>query len=280
MSRILKKVITILLTLSIIATSQGVIAFAEMKINASVNENAYTTTAKSENSFYTNSQLLNNLGINVNNTLALKQSSNSTTIYCIDNDTTVEILENSNERIQIKITEGTKTDNIVFTNDGLSYLDGHQVIVTDSTGNEVLHELFAEPRSGYSIYYQRTCPSGSGSDYTHYYGQEKSANINLGKDITDLSVVAFRSFMLTYLGVAGQLASDILDQFYSILLTTEPTTSALSYKADMYSHQSYQSGYIPSIFTFVWKYNLKLYSKTNYTGAVKTENVYKCKLTV
>ena len=47
MSRILKKVITILLTLSIIATSQGVIAFAEMKINASVNENAYTTTAKS-----------------------------------------------------------------------------------------------------------------------------------------------------------------------------------------------------------------------------------------
>ena len=76
MSRILKKVITILLTLSIIATSQGVIAFAEMKINASVNENAYTTTAKSENSFYTNSQLLNNLGINVNCLKAIKQFNN------------------------------------------------------------------------------------------------------------------------------------------------------------------------------------------------------------
>ncbi len=159
-------------------------------------------------------------------------------------------------------------------------MDDKQVIVSDSNGDEVLHDVFIEPKAGYSIFYKKSCPYGSPGDYTHYYGEEKSANINLGKDLTELSGVAFQAFMLTYFGVVGDVAANIFDQFYNILLETEPTTSALSYKADMYSHKNYKSGYVPSQFTFIWKYNLKLYSKTNYKGSVTTENVYKCKMTV
>ena len=46
-------------------------------------------------------------------------------------------------------------DNVVFTNDGKTYLDNKQVIVTDSEGNEILHNMFAEPKVGYSIYYKK-----------------------------------------------------------------------------------------------------------------------------
>lgn len=276
MNKYFKKRIAIVLMLSIIITSQRFTVFAGVSNNISKD----IEIERVDKTVYKDIQLMKKIGISSNEDNPLKLVNLSKKSYCVDDSTIIQIIENSDKRIELRITEGNKVDNVVFTNDGKTYLDNKQVIVTDSEGNEILHNMFAEPKVGYSIYYKKTCPYGSSGDYTHYYGQEKSANISLGKDITALSVVAFRAFMLTYLGVAGEVASNILEQFYNILITTEPTTSALSYKADMYSHKNYKSGYIPSQFTFIWKYNLKLYPKTNFSGSATTKNVYKCKMTV
>ena len=200
MNKYFKKGIAIVLMLSIIITSQRFTVFAGVSNNISKD----IEIERVDKTVYKDIQLMKKIGISSNEDNPLKLVNLSKKSYCVDDSTIIQIIENSDKRIELRITEGNKVDNVVFTNDGKTYLDNKQVIVTDSEGNEILHNMFAEPKVGYSIYYKKTCPYGSSGDYTHYYGQEKSANISLGKDITALSVVAFRAFMLTYLGVAGE----------------------------------------------------------------------------
>ena len=137
-----------------------------------------------------------------------------------------------------------------------------------------------EPRAGYSIYYVKSCPYGSASDYTNAYSSEKIANIALSTTISKMSEKTFIATVSRKLGMSGSVVESALGDVYSALKKSNPQTKNISYSASVMTHKSYKSGYIPSQFTYVYKYNMKFYSKANYSGTEKAVTLYKCKLTV
>ena len=137
-----------------------------------------------------------------------------------------------------------------------------------------------EPRAGYSIYYVKSCPYGSASDYTNAYSSEKIANIALSTTISKMTTETFISTVRSKLGISGSAVESVLSDVYSALKKSNPQTKNISYSANVMTHKNYKSGYIPSQFTYVYKYNMKFYPKANYSGTAKAVTLYKCKLTV
>lgn len=176
-------------------------------------------------------------------------------------------------------TEGTITNTLIFTGDGRVYLDGKEVCAYDDAGNKIPHKLF-EPRVGYSTYYQDRCPYGSEGDYTARKPDEKNSNIALTQEVQDLATNVFISILCSFFGAGGDLAEQIMGAFYEFLKTTEPHTTSLSYTAIVKAHKNYSGGYIAPIFTYVYKYEITLFSGKNYTGYTKYRKTFKCKLTV
>ena len=205
--------------------------------------------------------------------------------YLLDDKTEVTILENTPSHVELKFNEKGNVDILSLSSDNRAYLNGEEIKVTDSAGNRVPISLFSdevtvEPKAGFSTYFTSRCPYGSAGDYTHRYGTEKDGNIALTNQLKDIATNTFISIMCSFFGVMKNLSESVMKGIYDWLKTTDPQTDALSYSATVWTHKSYTSGYIPSLFTFVYKWSLKLYSKENYKGNVKYQVVYKCKLTV
>ena len=137
-----------------------------------------------------------------------------------------------------------------------------------------------EPKAGYSTYYVKSCPYGSASDYTNAYSSEEIANIALSTTISKMTAETFIAAVRSKLGMSGSAVESVLGDVYSALKKSNPQTKNISYSANVMTHKSYKSGYIPSQFTYVYKYNMKFYSQANYSGTAKSVTLYKCKLTV
>ena len=203
----------------------------------------------------------------------------------MDDKTEVTILENTPSHVELKFNEKGNVDILSLSSDNRAYLNGKEIKVTDSAGNRVPISLFSdevtvEPKAGFSTYFTSRCPYGSAGDYTNKYDTASDGDIQLTKKIKDYGTKEFISFICAFFGAASTLSEKVMNVLYDWLKTTDPQTDALSYSATIWTHKSYKSGYIPSLFTFVYKWNLKLYSKEDFNGSVKSQVVYKCKLTV
>lgn len=103
-----------MLMLSIIITSQRFTVFAGVSNNISKD----IEIERVDKTVYKDIQLMKKIGISSNEDNPLKLVNLSKKSYCVDDSTIIQIIENSDKRIELRITEGNKVDNVVFTNDG------------------------------------------------------------------------------------------------------------------------------------------------------------------
>ncbi|MCG4733559.1 hypothetical protein L0M92_08030 [Casaltella massiliensis] len=69
-------------------------------------------------------------------------------------------------------------------------------------------------------------------------------------------------------------AAYILD----FLTDVNPTSTAVSYSIQVYTHKNYTSGFIGPIITRVWKYSYKYYATANLTGPYTEDYEFKCQM--
>lgn len=195
----------------------------------------------------------------------------------IINDITV--LENSDEKISLQIEQEDICNVLEVYDDGKIVLDGYPVIIERENDAAVMSN--SEPvvrRAGATIYWKDKVDYGTASDYSHFLKNENIADIELNKTISKIGLSALLSIMGIAMGggVAGGLfASGAGNEIYNYFLSKDPNTTALSCKSKVYTHKNYTSGYIPSIFTFIYKYKTTFYSKANYGGSSTAKTVYK-----
>ena len=278
MKRILKKGLVLTIIMCIFVGMQSSAIYA-----ATIQEK--TNDKASE--WYTDEELLERLGLigaePINTPQAKSLVADNKPVYINERGTKITIIENTSERVELKFQNGDKVNSIAFTDDGRTYMCGKDVTTFDENGKPEKAKLFdIQPKAGFSTYYSNKCPYGSASDYTHKYGTEQNANMALSDRLGDLIVETFISFLCGKFVVGGPVAEELFKAVYYELKKTNPQTTALSYKATLWSHKNYSSGYVPSLFTFVWKYKVTLYPKANFGDAANAEvrNNYKCKMTV
>ncbi len=281
MKKNLSKVLVLTLIFSMLIVSQSSIMYAMTVTDKKAgNFNANTGEGLSDD------ELLVRLGLSDAEKIERKDATDKMDkMYMTDSGTIVRIKENSQERIELEYIEDGSIDTLAFTNDGKTFINAKEVIITDDTGASIPNKMFDEtlavsPKAGYTIYYTNSCPYGTAKEYTYNYGTEKKANMKLSNKLGDLTVKLFISFLCGQFNVGGTVAETIFENIYYELKKTEPQTDALSYKAQIWTHKDYKSGYIPSLFTFVYKYKISLYPKINYAGTPEIVNTYKCKMTV
>ena len=274
MKKSFKVIISMTLAMCLIV-SQSSAVFAITSQNQTANNVA------EDEAWYTNEALLARLG----HSNAKEMDGTMEPRYLLDDKTEVTILENAPSHVELKFNDKGNVDILSLSSNNRAYLNGKEIKVTDNAGNRVPISLFSdeitvEPKAGFSTYFTSRCPYGSAGDYTNKYDTEQDGNIALTNRLKDIATNTFISILCSFFGVVKNQSEAVMKGIYEWLKTTDPQTDALSYKATVWTHKSYKSGYIPSLFTFVYKWNLKLYSKENYNGSVKSQVVYKCKLTV
>lgn len=198
------------------------------------------------------------------------------TIGSITNEITV--LENSAEKQSIQVVQGDICNQLDIYANGDIVLDGELV--------EITREAVVEPTSddivtyaGATIYWKDTPGYGKNSDYSNFLKNENVKDINLKKTIESIATAT----LLTILGMAmGGAAGGIISfagsatqTVYDYFVKKSPTTTHLSCKSKVYTHKNYKSGYIPSQFTFIYKYKSTFYSEKNYGGSTTKVQAFK-----
>ena len=116
----------------------------------------------------------------------------------------------------------------------------------------------------------------------HYYSTLNIKDIPLKQAISDITLSGFLTIFGGYLaGLAGaaiSFAASSGTTLYNYFQTRDSSTRALSVKGKFYTHKNYTSGYVPSLFTFIWKYDFTAYSQRNYGGVQTPGIAYKCNM--
>ena len=185
------------------------------------------------------------------------------------------------ERILLDITEGGIHDSLEIMRTGEVFLNGKLAMrCEDMYLSEIFGKTVGGKKGGMSVYYQQSAPYGNAASYSYYYRNEKKADIALGKRVSDLatgtliSIIGLACFFSVAAGGFIAIVGGVVGWFQS----SAPASTHLSYNANVYTHSSYHSGYIPAIFTRVYKYQGKWYAGKNYTGSYTSRVFYKCEL--
>lgn len=195
----------------------------------------------------------------------------------------IVVLEDSEEMISIWTKQDSICNVLELHKNGDIILDGNKVEVTYEDP-EVLKPInpSISPRAGATIYWRDDVRYGKAADYSHYYNSENIKDINLKKTLESITLSALLGIigavMGAHLGPVGSylvsFAFSAGSALFQYLLQADPYTTHLSCKSKIYTHKNYKSGYIPSLFTYIWKYNTTFYSKANYGGSTKYATSY------
>ena len=249
-------------------------------------QTAFANNGVTDSALSSEEQLLCELGIipSADSVSEKNVSMNGTEKVCrtlrfgeIYND--IIVLENSTEKTVLDITQGDIHNVLEFNANGDVILDGNPVEVTYAQTAPSTDMSAISPRAGATIYYKDAPEYGLKSDYTHFLKNQNVADIKLNEKISSMACSAFISIIVFYVSssvyaaaVAGAITE--LSDVYNDFIHADPDTTGLSCKAKVYTHKNYTSGYIPSIFTFIYKYSCTFYSKTIYQGTTSSTTIY------
>ena len=157
------------------------------------------------------------------------------TVQCEDIINEIIVIENTPNKIKLKIKQDDILDVIEIRNDGKILLDGN-LIDTEydystayiSKSNEIM------PMAGASIYWRDNVNYGKESDYNHYYSTLNIKDIPLKQAISDITLSGFLTIFGGYLaGLAGaaiSFAASSGTTLYNYFQTRDSSTRALSVK--------------------------------------------------
>lgn len=197
-------------------------------------------------------------------------------IYTIGYDSiinTVCIVNETSNEITFKISQDNIENIVTFAENDI-ILDGTMVEYS-------LNKAASLPEMERRVsdrFFQVACPYGEESEYNKYAYSKEDANINLGNPIIDLTVGAFLA-VLEAIGETGwesfvQIAGNSL---YYWLTTEYPNTSGISFKADLYHHEScglLSGGHISDYGATVTKYDMTWYAEENFRGGTTSSVIY------
>lgn len=192
----------------------------------------------------------------------------------------IVVLEDSDEKVVIHVKQDEICNILEIFKNGDLVLDGNKVEITreknitlESTVPEVM------PRAGATIYWKDSVTYGTAADYNVFKKNENVSNIALTQQIYKIALSVLVEIMGAAMsGLEGELVSFALgasDDIYQYFIDKDPYSKYMSCKSKVYTHKNYSSGYIPSLFTFIYKYDSTFYSKASYAGAQKNVKVYK-----
>lgn len=196
----------------------------------------------------------------------------------------IVVLEDSDEKVVIQIKQDEICNILKIYKNGDLVLDGNKVEITrekNITSESTIPEVM--PRAGATIYWKDKVSYGSSSDYSNYLKNENISDINLNKMLGDIALSALITVLggaIGYAvggavgaGVGGivSFATDAGTKIYSYLKARDSQSTHLSCKSIIYTHKNYKSGYIPSLFTYIYKFKTTCYSKAGYGGEKSPE---------
>ena len=192
------------------------------------------------------------------------------TVRCGDIENNIVILDRNKEKDVFRVVE--KENNI--TNVLEVYKDGR--IVVDGVPIEISYENNNSNirRIGSSVYFKGNPDYGSGSSYSKYYSNENIADVQLRRNVSSFATAVLVWIMSEAMGGVPGKALGLLSAALSFISSSDPYSTALSCKSQIYVHKT-QGAYIASKFTFIYRYNTMLYSRTNYGGTSQYVVIYK-----
>lgn len=208
--------------------------------------------------------------------------------YVVDFGTitnTVEVIENNEDMFTVRCVEGDKVDVLSKSKDGTLFLDGEEIII-----EQEMPPAFARAGNVGGItpyatetWFQKKSPYGSASDYNYLLTtlNYNKTEVKFNKAIRYLTVSAFTSAMASSIAAwagIGPIGEFAIGEVLSALVDIDGDVSAVSYKARVYTHKNYTSGYIAPIIMRVWKYQYQYYASPNLTGPYTTNYEFKCQI--
>lgn len=187
----------------------------------------------------------------------------------------VVILEKSSTKVVLKATENNKENIIEWHSNGNLYIDNHRIEVVHDSIPMAYNGEPALPLAGATIYFRDSVRYGTASDYSNFFKNENIANIKLNQKLSNLGYSALIAVMLAAMSGQTWEAASFGLSLYTFLNDNAPSTTYLSYKAKVYTHKNYHSGYIPSLFTFIYKYSVTYFTYLNYGGSSYSGTIYK-----
>lgn len=217
--------------------------------------------------------------VEIVDTKKVKLGQNTKTQYTVKSGeilNNIIVLENSSEKITLRIEQDDICNTLEVKNNGDIILDGKKIVIE----KEASDDSGVKPLAGASIYIKDTVSYGTEGSYGHFLKNENISNIELNKLLSGIALSALLAIMgAAMTGISAYVipfAAGAGAAIYDYLMRQNPNTTALSCKSKVYTHNSYPSGYIPSLFTFIYKYKVTYYPKANYGGkAADPEIVYK-----
>lgn len=187
-----------------------------------------------------------------------------------DIENNIVILDRNKEKDVFRIVE--KENNITnvleIYKDGRIVVDGVPIEISYDNNNANIKRI------GSSVYFKGNPDYGSGSSYSKYYSNENIADIDLRRAVSSFATGVLVWIMSKAMGGVPGDALGFLSTALSFISSSDPYSTALSCKSSIYVHKT-QGAYIASKFTFIYRYNTMLYSRTNYRGTSRYVVIYK-----
>lgn len=169
------------------------------------------------------------------------------------------------DKTEITYQQDDITNVVTICENGDLLVDG--VFVTNTV------EQKAARRRSYTAWTQ-TPGYGTSSSYKYLHHTDQCSNVQLTKDVRDLTIGVFTNILeaVTGLDIWGDLG-DLLTFVYEQLVYKNPTTDAISYKAPVYTTQS-GTGLVNNTVGYCYKYVFTFYANINYNQSVGTQTWY------
>ena len=174
--------------------------------------------------------------------------------------------------IEVCVSQGNLKNVIVCTESGEIFIDGVKI---QSAGNTSENYQEVSPAAVYQYVLWSDSPHyGTASSYKYYLETEQLGNIPLTDAIMKLTLTAVVVIICTACGfLEVDVIVDMVDLIYDTFLRVAPTTTALSYKAAVYT-RSQGTPYINDVIGNCFKKNFTWYSQINYRGSTVKETLY------
>lgn len=182
----------------------------------------------------------------------------------------IYIIEESKDEITFHLSQDNientltiKANNIIIDNTSIKI-----------SSNRVSSLQTIEPRMS-DRWVQTACPYGDETEYNQYARSEQNANIAFGGTIESLAFGTFAALLTAGLGGIGIIGSAVATVVYNWLSSDHPHAQGLSYKADLYFHEScgfLSNGHISAYGASVTKYDITWYPKTNFVDDPNTND--------
>lgn len=192
----------------------------------------------------------------------------------------VVVLEDNDEKKSLQVKQGNICNVLELYENGDIILDGNKVeIVYENNSAYEEEPASVMPRAGATIYWKDKVSYGTAADYSNYLKAENISSIALKQEIYKVALAALIEILGKAMsGITGEIVSFALDaseDIYQYFMDQDPYSKYMSCKSKVYTHKNYSSGYIPTLFTFIYKYKATFYSGQNYSGTSKQVQVFK-----